>query len=95
MLLQGAVRARPNRGSSQAHPGIYPLSPLTHRTQRFQPLPEPLGNPPYHMALDTVRPGIAATVRHDEILLHYYRSFPAVNPHGIVPLLAPPDFTGN
>ena len=41
------------------------------------------------------RRGIAATVRHDEILLHYYRSFPALNPHGIVPLLAPPDFTGN
>jgi putative glutathione S-transferase len=41
------------------------------------------------------RPGIAATVRHDEILRHYYRSFPALNPHGIVPLLAPPDFTGN
>jgi len=41
------------------------------------------------------RPGIAATVRHDEILLHYYRSFPALNPHGIVPRLAPADFTGN
>lgn len=41
------------------------------------------------------RPGIAATVRHQEILLHYYRSFPALNPHGIVPLLAPPDFSGN
>jgi putative glutathione S-transferase len=40
------------------------------------------------------RPGIAATVRHDEILLHYYRSFPALNPHGIVPLLDPPDFSG-
>jgi putative glutathione S-transferase len=40
-------------------------------------------------------PGIAATVRHDEILQHYYRSFPALNPHGIVPLLASPDFTGN
>ena len=38
------------------------------------------------------RPGIAATVRHDEILRHYYRSFPALNPHGIVPLLDPPDF---
>jgi putative glutathione S-transferase len=38
------------------------------------------------------RPGIAATVRHDEILLHYYRSFPALNPHGIVPRIAPPDF---
>ena len=41
------------------------------------------------------RPGIAATVRHDEILRHYYRSFPALNPHGIVPLLAQPDFTRN
>jgi glutathionyl-hydroquinone reductase len=31
-------------------------------------------------------------VRHDEILLHYYRSVPALNPHGIVPRIAPPDF---
>jgi glutathionyl-hydroquinone reductase len=38
------------------------------------------------------RPGIAATVRHEEILRHYYRSFPALNPHGIVPLLPAPDF---
>ena len=38
------------------------------------------------------RPGIAATVRHDEILHHYYRSFPTLNPQGIVPLLPPPDF---
>jgi len=41
------------------------------------------------------RPGIAATVRHDEILRHYYRSFPALNPHGIVPRLDPPDFSGS
>ena len=39
------------------------------------------------------RPGIAATVRHEEILQHYYRSFPAVNPYGIVPLLPSPDFS--
>lgn len=39
------------------------------------------------------RPGIAATVRHDEILLHYYRSFPALNPHGIVPRIPPPAFS--
>lgn len=37
-------------------------------------------------------PGVAATVRHDEILRHYYRSFPALNPHGIVPLIPPQDF---
>jgi putative glutathione S-transferase len=40
------------------------------------------------------RPGIAATVRHDEILLHYYRSFPTLNPHGVVPRLPPADFSG-
>jgi putative glutathione S-transferase len=40
------------------------------------------------------RPGIAATVRHDEIMRHYYRSFPALNPNGIVPLLDMPDFAG-
>jgi putative glutathione S-transferase len=40
------------------------------------------------------RPGIAATVRHEEILRHYYRSFPVLNPNGIVPLIAPPDFGG-
>jgi putative glutathione S-transferase len=38
-------------------------------------------------------PGISATVRHDEILRHYYRSFPALNPNGIVPLIAPPDLS--
>ena len=38
------------------------------------------------------QPCIAATVRHEEILRHYYRSFPALNPHGIVPLLPAPDF---
>ena len=39
-------------------------------------------------------PGVAATVRHEEIMLHYYRSFPALNPNGIVPLIAQPDFGG-
>lgn len=59
-MLQGQVRLRPPRGSSQAHPGISPLSVLTHRTQRFQPLPTPLGEPPYHFDLETVVPGITA-----------------------------------
>lgn len=38
------------------------------------------------------QPCTAGTVRHGEILRHYYRSFPALNPHGIVPLLPAPDF---
>lgn len=59
-MLQGQVRLRPAIGSSQAHPGISPISVLTHRTQRFQPLPTPLGEPPYHFDLETVVPGIGA-----------------------------------
>jgi glutathionyl-hydroquinone reductase len=39
------------------------------------------------------QPRIAATVRHGEIMRHYYRSFPALNPNGIVPLTAAPDFS--
>jgi len=60
MLRPGSVRPRPPRGKSQAHHGIAPLSPFTHRTQRFQPLPPPLGEPPYHVALDSLVPKIAA-----------------------------------
>lgn len=66
-------------------------SPLFKCTRRLAEMP----NLHRHTRELYRRPGIAATVRHEEILLHYYRSFPAVNPHGIVPLLAPPDFTGN
>jgi len=47
-LIQGAVHKRTPQKRSQAHTGIQPLSPLTHRTQKFQPLPDPLGEPPYH-----------------------------------------------
>ncbi len=58
MLQQGMVRARPPQGASQAHPGVYPLSVLTHQTQQFEPLPVPLGDPPYHIDLETLVPGI-------------------------------------
>lgn len=37
-------------------------------------------------------PGIAQTVRHDEIKRHYYSSFPTLNPSRIVPRGGPPDF---
>jgi hypothetical protein len=40
-------------GKSQAFTGPKAISSLTHRTQRFQPLPEPLGEPPYHYDLAT------------------------------------------
>jgi len=57
-LIQGQTQTRPPRKRSQAHTGIQPLSPLTHRTQRFQPLPQPLGEPPYHFDIENVLPGI-------------------------------------
>jgi hypothetical protein len=36
---------------SQSHPGVSPLDPLNHRNIGYQPLPKPLGLPPYHYAL--------------------------------------------
>jgi putative glutathione S-transferase len=38
-------------------------------------------------------PGIAATVRLDEIKQHYYASHRTINPSGIVPLGPVVDFT--
>jgi hypothetical protein len=71
MLAQGTVRSRPPRNRSQAHPGVEPLSALTHRTQRFQPLPIPLGDPPYHYDLETALPGIGKlAARHGHLVFH-------------------------
>jgi putative glutathione S-transferase len=39
------------------------------------------------------RPGIAATVRMDEIKAHYYRTHPSINPTGIVPIGPELDFS--
>lgn len=57
-LQQGKVSARPRRGHSQAHRGIQPLNPLRAKTERFQPLPTPLGSPPYHYDLKNAIPDI-------------------------------------
>jgi len=62
-LSQGLVRPRPPKKRSQAHSGIHPLSLLTHRTQRFQPLPEPLGEPPYHYDLETAVPDLGKAIK--------------------------------
>jgi hypothetical protein len=59
MPTQGASRPRPPKNRSQANPGVHPLSALTHRSQRFQPLPVPLGDPPYHYDLAHALPHIA------------------------------------
>lgn len=55
-LRQGTVRQRPPRGKAQAHKGVQPLSTLTDK--HFEPLPRPLGQPPYHYDLETAIPGI-------------------------------------
>ncbi len=50
---QGETNPRRGNGKSQAFTGPQPISKLTHRTQRFQPLPAALGEPPYHYDLTT------------------------------------------
>jgi acid phosphatase type 7 len=59
MLQPGAVRPPLKKGISQAHPGVSALDPLTHRNTGYQPLPRPLGLPPYHYALNDHFPNIA------------------------------------
>lgn len=51
MLRPGAVPSHVKKGHSQLHGGVSGLNPLTHRNTGYQPLPRPLGLPPYHYAL--------------------------------------------
>ncbi len=52
MILQpGAVRAHVKKGHSQLHGGVSGLNSLSSRNTSYQPLPKPLGLPPYHYAL--------------------------------------------
>ncbi len=51
-LQQGEVRARTRHSkNSQAHPGVTPLNPVTHRNVGYQPLPRPIGLAPFHYSL--------------------------------------------
>lgn len=63
MLQLGAVRARHTSKNSQAHPGVSPLNPVGHRNTSFQPLPRPLGLPPYRYSLDNNFPTIAQNIQ--------------------------------
>ncbi|AYG60750.1 metallophosphoesterase [Rhizobium jaguaris] len=47
-FFAGATRPTPPAKHSQAHPGVSPLHPVSHRNTSFQPLPRPLGLVPYH-----------------------------------------------
>jgi acid phosphatase type 7 len=61
-LQPGAVRAHVKKGNSQAHPGVSALNPITHRNTGYQPLPKPLGLPPYHYDLSVQFPQIAQQI---------------------------------
>lgn len=50
-LQPGAVPPHPASKNSQAHPGVSPLNAVGRRNTSFQPLPRPLGPPPYHYSL--------------------------------------------
>jgi hypothetical protein len=62
MLKQGMTMPRPAPGTSQAHPGVSPLHPIAQRNTSFQPLPPPLGLPPYHYSLEQNFPEIAKAI---------------------------------
>ncbi|THD42660.1 MAG: hypothetical protein E7774_15000 [Bradyrhizobium sp.] len=61
-LKPGETRPAPRPKRSQAHPGVSPLHPVSHRNTSFQPLPRPLGLPPYHYDLSAKFPDIAKAI---------------------------------
>jgi len=61
MLQPGKARPRPPKGKAQAHGGVHALS--AQEDTKFEPLPDPLGAPPYHYDLETVLPGITETAK--------------------------------
>lgn len=71
MLQPGAVPAHIKKGHSQAHPGVSGLNPLTHRNTGYQPLPKPLGLPPYHYTLSEHFPDVAKHIgASNKMVLH-------------------------
>ena len=62
-LQPGTVRPRLGSKVSQAHAGVSPLNAISHRNTGFQPLPRPLGLPPYHYPLTDHFPTIGANIQ--------------------------------
>ena len=50
------------KGTSQAHPGVSALNPVNHRNTGYQPLPKPLGLPPYHYDVSEHFPEMAKKI---------------------------------
>ena len=70
-LRPGQVMHRPPKNRSQVHGGVHPLTPFAQGSQRFQPLPEPLGRPPYHLDLESIVPGIEKeTINLGKLIFH-------------------------
>ncbi len=79
-LQQGDIPLRPLTQHSQAYEGIQPLSPLIHPVQRFQPLPPPLGLPPYHFDIKDVVPDVdAATASAQKLIFHIVGDVGGIN----------------
>jgi hypothetical protein len=70
-IRPGETRPRPAAKSSQAHPGVSPLHPVSHRNVSFQPLPRPLGLPPYHYDLVENFPAIGDAITQDKKLVFH------------------------
>jgi acid phosphatase type 7 len=70
-IRPGETRPRPPAKSSQAHPGVSPLHPVSNRNVSFQPLPRPLGLPPYHYDLVENFPDIGTAIAKDKKLVFH------------------------
>jgi len=72
-LRPGAVRQRRHlvSGTSQAHPGVAGLDPISHRNVGFQPLPPPIGLAPYRYELASSFAEIAQRITHDGTMVFH------------------------
>ena len=70
-LQTGAVPARHVSKNSQAHPGVSPLSSVAARNTSYQPLPKPLGLPPYHYSLADNFSAIAGNIQAEEKMVFH------------------------
>ena len=70
-LQPGTVRPRLTPKYSQAHKGVSPLQTISHRNIGYQPLPRPLGLPPYHYSLTDNFPTIETNIQSaKKMVLH-------------------------
>jgi hypothetical protein len=56
--LASTPNARPAKNRSQAYSGTAPADILKWWARKYQPFPKPAGEPPYHIALELVAPGV-------------------------------------